>query len=109
VTTPAPSASPPPLTRPEPSLEFFGDGRGCNTLTGSFAVQDVTFTPTGDVQQLDATFVQHGQGADPALHGAIHIPNPPALSLGLAVAADGTADGRNGNAIIHGTVTCNDD
>jgi hypothetical protein len=95
----------------EPGLSFFGDGRGCNQDTGSFTIQDVSFGPEGYVQQLDATFVQHCEGGDPALHGEIHIQNPPpppVLDLGLAVAVDGTASTLNGKATIHGTVTCNE-
>lgn len=94
---------------PNPGLDFTGDGRGCNTSTGSFTINDVTFGPEGYVQQLDATFVQHCEGGVPALTGKVHIQNPPpppALDLGLTVATDGTASTINGKAHIHGTVTC---
>lgn len=94
-----------------PGLDFSGDGRGCNEVTGSFSVQDIALGPEGYVQQFDATFVQHCEGQDPALHGEIHImnpPPPPVLSLGLAVAVSGTASTLNGNATINGTVTCNE-
>lgn len=56
-----------------PGLSFWGDGRGCNTLTGRFTVEDVTFGPGPTVERLDATFVQHCEGASPALRGRIRI------------------------------------
>ncbi len=94
----------------EPGLDVDGNGRGCNTLTGSFTIVDVAFAPNGYVQTLDATFEQHCDGADPALRGEVHIANPPpppALELGLVVAVDGTASTLNGSATVHGTVSCN--
>lgn len=90
-------------------LDFDGNGRGCNELTGSFAVQQAAFGPNGYVQEFDATFEQHCEGSNPALHGEVHITNPappPALDLGLSVATDGTANTIDGNATVHGSVTC---
>jgi hypothetical protein len=96
-------------TSTQPGLSFDGNGRGCNTLTGSFTVQQAVFGPNGYVQEFDATFEQHCEGSDAALHGEVHITNPappPALDLGLSVATDGTASTINGNATVHGSVTC---
>lgn len=93
----------------EPGLDVFGNGRGCNTLTGSFTVNAVQLGPAGYVQTLDATFEQHCEGADPALRGHVSIANPPppaALDLGITVATTGTASTLNGNATVSGTVTC---
>ncbi|WP_431682986.1 hypothetical protein [Kitasatospora sp. KL5] len=94
----------------EPGLDLSGDGRGCNTLTGSFTISNVAFGPNGYVQTLDATFEQHCEGWTAAARGEVHIhnPAPPAeLDLGLGVAVDGTASTLNGKATVHGTVTCN--
>ncbi|MGH3378297.1 MAG: hypothetical protein ACRDP6_26600 [Actinoallomurus sp.] len=93
----------------EPGLSLYGNGRGCNTLTGSFMVQQVVFGPNGYVQNFDATFEQHCEGSDAALRGEVHITNPappPVLDLGLSIATDGTASTINGNATVHGSVTC---
>jgi hypothetical protein len=93
----------------QPGLSFDGNGRGCNTLTGSFAVQQAVFGPNGYVQEFDATFEQHCEGWDAALRGEVHITNPappPVLDLGLSVATAGTASTINGNATVHGSVTC---
>ncbi|HET6504256.1 MAG TPA: hypothetical protein VFG87_26190, partial [Amycolatopsis sp.] len=94
----------------QPGLSFYGDGRGCNTVTGSFTVQQAVFGPQGYVQELDATFTQHCEGLTPALYGEVHITNPPPpaqLSLGLNVATTGEASSLDGNATISGTVSCN--
>ncbi|MFB8120895.1 hypothetical protein ACFQ6U_22540 [Streptomyces sp. NPDC056465] len=94
----------------EPGLDLSGNGRGCNTLTGTFTVTAVEFGPRGYVEELDASFEQHCEGGGSAARGEVHIDNPapPAeLGLGLAVALDGTASTLNGKATLHGTVSCN--
>jgi hypothetical protein len=94
----------------EPGLSLDGNGRGCNTLTGDFTISNVVFGPEGYVQELDATFDQNCEGGTAALHGEVHITNPPPpaqLDLGLAVGVDGTASSLDGNATVHGTVSCN--
>ncbi|MFJ8585112.1 hypothetical protein ACIRD2_10695 [Streptomyces sp. NPDC093595] len=93
----------------QPGLSLGGNGRGCNTLTGSFTVSAVEFGPAGYVKKLDATFEQHCEGGTAAARGEVHIDNPPPpaqLGLGLAVALDGTASTLNGKATLHGTVNC---
>jgi hypothetical protein len=92
-----------------PGLDLGGNGRGCNTLIGTFTVQNLVFGPRGYVQTLDATFEQHCEGGTAAARGEVHIANPPAppqLAIGLKVATDGTASTLNGNAYLHGTVGC---
>jgi hypothetical protein len=56
-----------------PGLDVGGDGRGCNTLTGSFTITELVTDPTGAVKALAATFEQHCEGAAPALRGTIHF------------------------------------
>ncbi|MER5478027.1 hypothetical protein ABT026_13785 [Streptomyces sp. NPDC002734] len=93
----------------EPGLDLSGNGRGCNMLTGSFTISAVEFGPNGYVQTLDATYEQHCEGGTAALRGEVHIANPapPAeLDLGLDVALNGTASTLDGEATVHGSVTC---
>jgi hypothetical protein len=52
-------------------LNWSGEGRGSNTLTGWFAVDDVQYAD-GVLKSIDLRFEQHSEGASPALHGAIH-------------------------------------
>jgi hypothetical protein len=48
-----------------------GDGRGCNTLTGTFNVLQVQYGPNNTVTAFDATFEQHCEGAAAALKGEV--------------------------------------
>ena len=98
-----------PFNGAGPGLTLFGNGRGCNTLTGTFTVLDVSFGPHGYVETFDATFEQHCEGGEPAARGEVHIANPPPpaeLDLGLSVSTVGQANVINGRAVVHGTVTC---
>ena len=51
-------------------LSWTGEGRGCNTLTGWFAVDRATYSGT-TLTGLDLRFEQHCEGGTPALRGAI--------------------------------------
>lgn len=51
-------------------LNVDGDGRGCNTLTGTFTVIEAVYEGgTGPLQRFSATFEQHCEGGTPALFG----------------------------------------
>jgi hypothetical protein len=52
-------------------LSWSGQGRCCNSLTGWFFVDSVTYVGT-DLTAIDLRFEQHCEGAAPALHGKIH-------------------------------------
>ncbi|MGA8203972.1 MAG: hypothetical protein WB812_05595 [Woeseiaceae bacterium] len=52
-------------------LTWFGEGRGCNTVTGWFVVDQVTYSGT-TLQSIDLRFAQHCEGDPSVLHGAIH-------------------------------------
>lgn len=58
-----------------PGLDFSGDGRGCNQLTGRFTVLEADFTPDHYVERFHATFEQHCEGGPKALFGEIQIVN----------------------------------
>jgi hypothetical protein len=66
-----------PFNDGAPGLSVSGDGRGCNTLTGQFDVNEISRASTGELLVFDVTFEQHCEGADPALFGRIRIENPP--------------------------------
>ncbi|MBB3179312.1 hypothetical protein [Variovorax sp. Sphag1AA] len=52
-------------------LSWSGDGRGCNTLKGSFTISSVTYV--GNVlKAIELSFEQHCEGFTPALRGQIH-------------------------------------
>ncbi|MFB3105615.1 MAG: hypothetical protein ACE1ZA_11940, partial [Pseudomonadales bacterium] len=52
-------------------LSWSGEGRGCNTLTGWFVVDSVTYNVDA-LTAIDLRFEQHCEGDTPALHGEIH-------------------------------------
>jgi hypothetical protein len=57
-----------------PGLDIYGDGRGCNTLTGSFRVLEIEVNPSNTLQVLrfTASFEQHCEGGSAALLGTIY-------------------------------------
>jgi len=65
----------------QPGLSVYGDGRGCNTLTGSFQVLEVTYNALNEIASFDAMFEQHCEGAAPALRGQIRYQANPVVSL----------------------------
>jgi len=52
-------------------LDWSGEGRGCNTLTGWFVIDNVTYV-NGVLTAIDLRFEQHCEGNATALHGQIH-------------------------------------
>lgn len=52
-------------------LDWFGEGRGCNTLAGWFVIDSVSFV-NSILTAIDLRFEQHCEGAAAALHGSIH-------------------------------------
>lgn len=52
-------------------LDWGGEGRGCNSTTGTLIIDNVTYTG-GALSVLDLRFEQHCEGGGPALHGQIH-------------------------------------
>ncbi len=78
----------------KPGIDIFGDGRGCNTITGRFLVSDVAFAADGSVLTLAIDFEQHCEGAPPALFGSVRFNSSVAVEPRVSV-ADATA--RKGN------------
>jgi hypothetical protein len=56
-----------------PGLSVYGDGRGCNELTGSFEVKQVIYGTDDTIISFWATFEQHCEGMTPALSGDIRF------------------------------------
>jgi len=56
-----------------PGLDVFGAARGCNTLSGSFVVNKVSYRADGSVSVFSADFEQHCEEATPALFGSVRI------------------------------------
>jgi hypothetical protein len=56
-------------------MDWGGNGRGCNTLTGWFMVDKVTYS-MAQMTAIDLRFEQHCEGGAAALHGQIHWVKP---------------------------------
>jgi hypothetical protein len=56
-----------------PGLDVSGDGRGCNQVYGSFAINQIAADSSGNVTMLDATFTQNCEKSTaPPLQGIVH-------------------------------------
>jgi hypothetical protein len=91
-----------------PGLDFYGDGRGCNTVTGRFEVLEAVYAPYGYVERFHATFEQHCDGGA-ALIGEVKITNPPpppVLTIELTIDAQGAVQRAAGAVKIGGTIKC---
>jgi len=58
-------------------LRISGEGRGCNTSTGTFTVKEIGWGSNNRVVRFKATFEQHCEGATAALRGEISVGSPP--------------------------------
>lgn len=56
-------------------LDWSGNGRGCNTLQGWFAVDSVSYDASG-LAAIDLRFEQHCESATAALRGKVHWVRP---------------------------------
>lgn len=72
-----------------PALDVFGDGRGCNTVTGKFTVYEAVFDATGNLLAFAADAEQHCEGASAALHLRIRFNSNVPLQLQLPQALPG--------------------
>jgi Fibronectin type III domain len=87
-----------PFNGSGPGMDVSGSGRGCNTLVGSFTVNQIGFSSAnGALDRLDLTFEQHCEGATPALRGRLRYRaradvTPPAQATGVTAtrASDGS-------------------
>jgi hypothetical protein len=62
-----------PFQQPtQPGLDFSGEGRGCNEITGWFEIIEIQVVGSS-VLSLAIDFIQHCEGGAPALFGAIRV------------------------------------
>ncbi|GAA4703703.1 hypothetical protein [Nocardioides conyzicola] len=60
-----------PFNESGPGLDISGQGRGCNSLTGTFTVHEATYDDKDRLRKLSVSFTQHCDGGRPALFGSI--------------------------------------
>ena len=93
-----------------PGFSASGDGRGCNTLSGSFNVRGIHVNAAGELDYFDAEFAQTCENVMPTLYGEISIDNRVQTEpLQLAVAIDPTGEAiRRGPTVVSGQVVCSE-
>jgi VCBS repeat protein len=70
-----------PFQGSSPGLDFSGNGRGCNTLTGRFVILAVSYDRAGNLGSLAMDFEQHCEGGTAALWGELRINSAVPLTL----------------------------
>ncbi|MGW7415826.1 hypothetical protein [Streptomyces sp. NPDC054863] len=94
-----------------PHMELYGNGRSCSDgATGTFEIKELVLGPREYVEKLDVAFEYRCGGGEAASRGSFQVNNPPPpaeLALGMDVALTGQANALNGEALVHGTVSCN--
>jgi hypothetical protein len=91
----------------QPGLDVGGMGRGCNTLTGNFTVLDAAFGPFDYVQSFHATFEQHCEGNEAAIHGEVAVSNPPPPPpLSAQITIDSAQLTAHGSVAVQGAISC---
>lgn len=98
-------------TTETPGLDVSGDGRGCNEVSGSFDVDELTFAWNYELSVFQATFHFYCDNSLYMQHGRIRIENPtppppPPVTLGVTIDAEGKASDKTWYATISGTVSC---
>lgn len=64
-----------PFQAPEnPGMDFSGDGRGCNSITGSFDILELNYNAEGEIDILAIDFIQFCEMPNgPSLRGEIRV------------------------------------
>lgn len=62
-----------PFNRSEPGLSVYGNGRGCNQLTGRFIVYEIEMAADGTMSRFAADLEQHCEGGNPALFAFVRF------------------------------------
>lgn len=85
-----------------PGLDVFGDGRVCDSVSGTFTITTLETNGGGDVNRLDGTFVQYCDGATSGLYGTVHM-----SSLHSAAAYTVPLPTAPGSAVVRTTLSLN--
>lgn len=93
-----------------PGLDITADGHGCNEVSGSFEVDELTFAWNFELSVFQATFHFYCDVDLHLQHGRIRIENPtppppPPLVLGVSIREEGKVS-KTGIATISGMVSC---
>ena len=94
-----------------PGIDVTGDGRGCNEVSGSFDVDELSFAWNYEMSVLQATFHFYCDNSLSLQHGRIRIehptpPQPPPVALSVTLDEKGKASDASWYATISGSVSC---
>jgi hypothetical protein len=60
-----------PFNGSSPGVDWTGEGRGCNTATGSFGIDAISYAGNGTLERLELNFEQHCEGGPAPLVGQV--------------------------------------
>jgi hypothetical protein len=60
----------------KPGLDYSGDGRGCNQLSGRFVIHEAVFSGASTVERLRMSFEQHCEMQLPGAYGELALAAP---------------------------------
>ena len=81
----------------QPGLDFSGSGRGCNTVAGTFTVNQVATNPDGSIAVLDVAFTQNCEAGTTSVTGRARVGVAATrTTTTTAVTAGTTSDGKVG-------------
>jgi hypothetical protein len=92
-----------------PGLDVGTTGRGCNTGSGSFVIDQVKYGPRGYVETIVGSFeygCDYSTGKIRGTFAVFNPPPPPALAIELALDTKGYVNKGNGEATISGVIAC---
>lgn len=92
-----------------PGLDVSTTGRGCNTSTGKFVIDEVKYGPNGYVETLVGSYENRCDYSTGAIRGTFAIynpPAPPALAIEMTIDNKGYVDKGTGYATVKGLVAC---
>jgi Abnormal spindle-like microcephaly-assoc'd, ASPM-SPD-2-Hydin len=90
-----------------PGMDLYGEGRGCNTVSGRFVVDKLTLDATGVPLQLSVQFELHCEGLPRAVVGSINYGVPAHLISLSADSIDFGTVGKRSSGVQIVTVTNN--
>lgn len=75
-----------------PGLDYYGAGRGCNTVTGRFDVLAIAYRTDGSVERAAVNFEHHCEGAPATARGRLRVNFPPDNGTRADAGADRAVD-----------------
>jgi hypothetical protein len=85
-----------------PGLSVYGNGRGCNQLSGEFNILEVEYDQTGQISKFAVDFIQHCEFREAALAGSLRYNSDVAVDFSPKPKIS-IINGLNRNACVEAT------